>query len=111
MEELNKIKREFNIARYFAIGTGAGCAVLLIMLFGAYASVSRYRSSKKNGKKKSNSGNANSGRSQSGQTLKRAEKAPERRENKTINYVMGLDKPNTGIVFALTVSFVEGLGA
>ena len=58
------------------------------MLFGAYASVSRYRSSKKNGKKKSNSGNANSGRSQSGQTLKRAEKAPERRENKTINYVI-----------------------
>lgn len=88
VEELNKIKREFNIARYFAIGTGAGCVVLLIMLFGAYASVSRYRSSKKNGKKKSNSGNANSGRSQSGQTPKRAEKAPERRENKTINYVI-----------------------
>lgn len=30
---------------------------------------------------------------------------------KTINEVVGLDEPNTGIMFALPVSFVEGLGA
>ena len=30
---------------------------------------------------------------------------------KVINDVVGLDKPNTGIMFALPVSFVEGLGA
>ncbi len=30
---------------------------------------------------------------------------------KTINKVIGLDKPNTGIMFAVPVSFVEGLGA
>lgn len=30
---------------------------------------------------------------------------------KTIKEVVGLDKPNTGIMFALPVSFVEGLGA
>ena len=29
----------------------------------------------------------------------------------TINDVIGLDKPNTGIMFELPVSFVEGLGA
>lgn len=30
---------------------------------------------------------------------------------KTIKKVVGLDQPNTGIMFALPVSFVEGLGA
>lgn len=30
---------------------------------------------------------------------------------KTIKEVVGLDEPNTGILFALPVSFVEGLGA
>jgi len=30
---------------------------------------------------------------------------------KTIKEVVGLDEPNTGIMFALPVSFVEGLGA
>lgn len=30
---------------------------------------------------------------------------------KTIRSVIGLDEPNTGIMFALPVSFVEGLGA
>lgn len=30
---------------------------------------------------------------------------------KTIRKVVGLDQPNTGIMFALPVSFVEGLGA
>lgn len=30
---------------------------------------------------------------------------------KTIKEVVGLDQPNTGIMFALPVSFVEGLGA
>lgn len=30
---------------------------------------------------------------------------------KTIRNVVGLDEPNTGIMFALPVSFVEGLGA
>lgn len=30
---------------------------------------------------------------------------------KTIRKVVGLDKPNTGIMFALPVTFVEGLGA
>lgn len=30
---------------------------------------------------------------------------------KTIRGVVGLDEPNTGIMFALPVSFVEGLGA
>lgn len=30
---------------------------------------------------------------------------------KTINRVVGLDEPNTGIMFAVPVSFVEGLGA
>lgn len=29
----------------------------------------------------------------------------------TINRVVGLDEPNTGIMFAVPVSFVEGLGA
>lgn len=30
---------------------------------------------------------------------------------KTIRKVVGLDEPNTGIMFAVPVSFVEGLGA
>lgn len=30
---------------------------------------------------------------------------------RTIKKVVGLDQPNTGIMFALPVSFVEGLGA
>lgn len=30
---------------------------------------------------------------------------------KTIKKVVGLDEPNTGIMFALPVTFVEGLGA
>ena len=30
---------------------------------------------------------------------------------KTIRDVVGLDEPNTGIMFAVPVSFVEGLGA
>lgn len=30
---------------------------------------------------------------------------------KTIQRVVGLDEPNTGIMFAVPVSFVEGLGA
>lgn len=30
---------------------------------------------------------------------------------KIINEVVGLDEPNTGIMFAVPVSFVEGLGA
>ncbi|MDE5872528.1 MAG: hypothetical protein K2H07_01300 [Lachnospiraceae bacterium] len=30
---------------------------------------------------------------------------------KTIQKVVGLDEPNTGIMFAVPVSFVEGLGA
>lgn len=30
---------------------------------------------------------------------------------KTIRNVVGLDEPNTGIMFAVPVSFVEGLGA
>lgn len=30
---------------------------------------------------------------------------------KTIQRVVGLDEPNTGIMFAIPVSFVEGLGA
>lgn len=30
---------------------------------------------------------------------------------KTIRNVVGLDKPNTGIMFAMPVTFVEGLGA
>ena len=34
-----------------------------------------------------------------------------KKARKTINDVIGLDKPNTGIMFALPVSFVEGLGA
>lgn len=91
MEKLNEMKRNFNIARYFAVGTGAACIVLLIMLFGAYASISRYRSSKKSGKK--SSGNKNN-RSQGGQAPKRADNRTgrnaemQKRENKTINYVI-----------------------
>lgn len=88
VEKLNEMKRNFNFARYFAIGTGAACVVLLIMLFSAYASISRYRSSKKSGKRKQNPGGSNGGRSQGGQAQKRADRAPERRENKTINYVI-----------------------
>ncbi len=34
-----------------------------------------------------------------------------KKARKTINNVVGLDKPNTGIMFALPLSFVEGLGA
>lgn len=34
-----------------------------------------------------------------------------KKARKIINDVVGLDKPNTGIMFALPVSFVEGLGA
>ena len=34
-----------------------------------------------------------------------------KKARKTINDVIGLDKPNTGTMFALPVSFVEGLGA
>lgn len=34
-----------------------------------------------------------------------------KKARKTINDVVGFDKPNTGIMFALPVSFVEGLGA
>lgn len=33
------------------------------------------------------------------------------RARKSIRDVVGLDEPNTGIMFALPVSFVEGLGA
>lgn len=88
VEKLNEMKRNFNFARYFAVGTGAACVVLLIMLFSAYATISRYRSSKKSGKKRQNPGSSNGGRSQGGQAQKRADRAPERRENKTINYVI-----------------------
>ena len=34
-----------------------------------------------------------------------------KKARRTINDVIGLDKPNTGIMFAVPVSFVEGLGA
>ena len=34
-----------------------------------------------------------------------------KKARKTINDVIGLDKPNTGIMFAVPVSFVEGFGA
>lgn len=34
-----------------------------------------------------------------------------RKAKKIINEVVGLDEPNTGIMFAVPVSFVEGLGA
>lgn len=33
------------------------------------------------------------------------------RAKKVINDVVGLDEPNTGIMFAVPVTFVEGLGA